>query len=217
MHTQQLEDGAMHTPQLAELEQHADVRFDHIVKQRHGPGVLVIAPPMRVVYVNRQAWEYAKHLDDGTGISESGPLPIAITRLCADIQQALRARTSSGFTDQLEVSRVAGHPDHPVLLRGFGVPGYNGHQAALVLILLEEVGRRQRPVGEVSERFQLTVREKAVVEHLAKGLTNKEIASLLGIAEPTVKDHIKRIMQKTQSRTRTEILANLLSPLDKLA
>jgi len=48
-----------------------------------------------------------------------------------------------------------------------------------------------------------------VIEHLAKGWTNKEIANALGITEQTVKEHIKHIMQKTKSTTRTGILAQV--------
>lgn len=205
-----------HAPVM--VERQTDPRVETILKHRHGPGVLVIALPMRVVYANRQAWEYTQRLEEHGGPNgERGPLPTPIMRLCMEIQEALQSRNGSTDPSQFEINRLVGLGERPVLLRGFGVPGYNGHQSMLVMILLEEVGRRQRAVMEVGPRFQLTVREKSVVEHLAKGLTNKEIAALMGIAEPTVKDHIKRIMQKTRSRTRTEILANLLVPLDQIA
>ena len=75
---------------------------------------------------------------------------------------------------------------------------------------MEEVGcRQQAGTEQAKERFQLTDREQAVIEHLAKGWTNKEIANALGITEQTVKEHIKHIMQKTKSTTRTGILAQV--------
>jgi DNA-binding CsgD family transcriptional regulator len=40
-------------------------------------------------------------------------------------------------------------------------------------------------------------------------LTNKEIASSLGITEPTVKSHIRGLMDKTRSTTRTGILSQV--------
>jgi DNA-binding NarL/FixJ family response regulator len=49
-----------------------------------------------------------------------------------------------------------------------------------------------------------------VVQNLAKGWTNKEIAMELGISEPTVKAHIKNIMDKTKCTTRTAIVAQVL-------
>jgi DNA-binding NarL/FixJ family response regulator len=60
------------------------------------------------------------------------------------------------------------------------------------------------------ERFQLTEREQAVIEHLTKGWTNKEIAAAMGITALTVRDHLKHIMQKTGSTTRTAIIMKIL-------
>ena len=55
-------------------------------------------------------------------------------------------------------------------------------------------------------RFQLTDREVNVVQHLLKGMTNKEIANEMHVTEQTVKEHIKNIMKKTKTLTRTAIL-----------
>lgn len=59
---------------------------------------------------------------------------------------------------------------------------------------------------------QLTDREQMVVHTLAKGSTHKEIACELRITVPTVKAHMKSIMGKTKSSTRTGILAQVLCP-----
>jgi len=64
----------------------------------------------------------------------------------------------------------------------------------------------------LKERFGFTDREEMVVQNLAKGWTNKEIASELNIAEQTVKVYIKQIMDKTRCTTRTGIVAQVLSP-----
>jgi two-component system, NarL family, nitrate/nitrite response regulator NarL len=50
-----------------------------------------------------------------------------------------------------------------------------------------------------------------VVKNLAKGLTNKEIASQLSITESTVKAYIQHIMRKTKCSSRTGILVQVLS------
>lgn len=62
------------------------------------------------------------------------------------------------------------------------------------------------------ELFQLTDREQEVVQCLMKGWVNKEIASTLGIALPTVKEHIRHIMDKTKANTRTGILMRIFRP-----
>src|SRR5439155_278668 len=76
--------------------------------------------------------------------------------------------------------------------------------------LFDHINRAER--GVPGERFRLTEREQAVVEHLIKGWTNKEIAANIGVAEQTVKEHIKHIMGKTGSTTRTALLVKILQP-----
>lgn len=51
----------------------------------------------------------------------------------------------------------------------------------------------------------LTEREAAVLELIAKGRSNRQIASALHLAEGTVKNHVSRIMQKLHANTRTEL------------
>jgi DNA-binding NarL/FixJ family response regulator len=53
--------------------------------------------------------------------------------------------------------------------------------------------------------------KSGVIGYLARGQTNKEIANALGITEQTVKEHIKHIMKKTRSTTRTGILVRIFN------
>ena len=50
----------------------------------------------------------------------------------------------------------------------------------------------------------LTPRELQVLEQMAKGLANKEIADVLNITSHTVKDHLKNILGKLHVADRTE-------------
>jgi len=45
-----------------------------------------------------------------------------------------------------------------------------------------------------------------VVRHLARGLTNKEIAAELRIANKTVMHHVANIFRKLQLRNRSEVI-----------
>lgn len=58
------------------------------------------------------------------------------------------------------------------------------------------------PAQELAE--PLTARELEVLELLAKGLANREIADVLGISSHTAKFHVAQILDKTGSATRTE-------------
>jgi DNA-binding NarL/FixJ family response regulator len=57
---------------------------------------------------------------------------------------------------------------------------------------------------------ELTPREVEVLELVAKGSTNAEIAQLLGVSENTVKFHMKNILQKLHVRNRAEVVAYAL-------
>lgn len=51
----------------------------------------------------------------------------------------------------------------------------------------------------------LTVREKDILDGVAKGYTNKEVAKHLIISEHTVKNHLKNILQKLHLQNRVQL------------
>jgi DNA-binding NarL/FixJ family response regulator len=51
----------------------------------------------------------------------------------------------------------------------------------------------------------LTKREYQVVRHLALGLSNREIASSLGISIETVKEHVQNVLRKLDCQSRTAV------------
>lgn len=61
-----------------------------------------------------------------------------------------------------------------------------------------------RSLANRSLREELSPREVQVLSELASGGSNKEIASVLGITEHTVKAHLKNILAKLPARDRTE-------------
>jgi ATP/maltotriose-dependent transcriptional regulator MalT len=66
-------------------------------------------------------------------------------------------------------------------------------------------GRLARRFGlEAPAGWQLTAREREVLDLLVEGLTNREIASRLFLAEVTVKVHVRHILRKLGVRSRTE-------------
>jgi len=63
----------------------------------------------------------------------------------------------------------------------------------------------ERPLGELTER------EEEVLRLIAWGLSNKEIASQLGVSVKTVEYHKARSTEKLQLRSRTDILRYALA------
>jgi two-component system nitrate/nitrite response regulator NarL len=52
--------------------------------------------------------------------------------------------------------------------------------------------------------FPLSEREKEVLQFVAKGLSNKEIAASMKLSPSTVKRHIENILRKLQLKNRVE-------------
>lgn len=59
--------------------------------------------------------------------------------------------------------------------------------------------------------LNLTVRQRQLVNLLAKGLTNKEIAAQLNLSEFTVRNHVHRILKLADVRTRREAVGVVLN------
>jgi DNA-binding NarL/FixJ family response regulator len=55
-------------------------------------------------------------------------------------------------------------------------------------------------------RKQLTVRQQQVLHGIFDGLTNKEIATKIGVSEGAVKATLQQLFRKTQVRTRAQLV-----------
>jgi DNA-binding CsgD family transcriptional regulator len=79
----------------------------------------------------------------------------------------------------------------------------------LAAISLERVTYREMASGAMT-RYGISKRESDIVKGLFAGLSSSDMAKELKISEMTVQGHVKRILAKTKSKTRTEMVAKLL-------
>jgi DNA-binding NarL/FixJ family response regulator len=72
----------------------------------------------------------------------------------------------------------------------------------VIQLMAEEVQQTEEPVSVPP----LTDREQQVLQSVFEGLANKEIATRLGITEGAVKSCLQQLFQKTQVRTRSQLV-----------
>lgn len=98
------------------------------------------------------------------------------------------------------VAEAVGFRVLPEPVRRFAAQRGERRDAWVGTLLPEDLDAARRPATSVS----LTRREREVLDLLATGLSNRDIAGRLGISENTVKNHLARVMEKMQARSRME-------------
>ena len=192
----------------------APVTFlDHIIERRAVPGVLSFDAKGALVYMNAEAELLNRQILGASlsnGHSAQAVLPPEVLDMCLDLQHEMTQHSSPQDFEKIELRKVTGDLNFPVLLRGFLLPDLQGNGEASLLILMEKIGRQTRIIPtQTAERFRLTEREQEIVKYIADGRTNKEIAQSLSISEHTVKEHVRHLLKKTKTSTRTAVLAQV--------
>lgn len=89
-----------------------------------------------------------------------------------------------------------------VVYEGSGVLAPSVTRELIAALRTTERGVMRMP----AESEKLSDREAEIVEHLALGESNREIARAMRISEGTVKAHLSNVMQKWDARDRVQVL-----------
>lgn len=76
-------------------------------------------------------------------------------------------------------------------------------------LLTEAKGRALLSMREAKVQDALSYREQQMLDHVCKGLTNKEIAARLGLTVGTVKHYVGHLFKKLHVRNRIEVIERL--------
>jgi DNA-binding NarL/FixJ family response regulator len=137
-------------------------------------------------------------------------LDVAVVLLTAydDVEQVLhafRAGAMAYCSKDVEAGKLVDVIRQ--VARGFFVVGDQVYDKAGLEQWLErgvETVRRPHLEGEVEAYTPLSPREMEILQHVTRGLSNKEIAVKLGISHQTVKNHMTSILHKLDVQDRTQ-------------
>lgn len=125
--------------------------------------------------------------------------------LKSNLEQLSRTGKESAVS-RLPLERKLGRKAPCLMVRSLAIPDTGD---VILSILYPQDGALGPDLGYLSDR--LPRRELEVLELVARGLRNKEIAAQLFVTTNTIKYHMKRIFDALQVNSRSELLAKVLA------
>jgi DNA-binding NarL/FixJ family response regulator len=135
---------------------------------------------------------------------------IGVLNALKKMERAPRVMVLTSFEKEEDIYRAIRAGAHGYLLKD------TSESEMIAAINIVFAGKRYIPrhiAARLTERMMrsdLTARELQILELLAQGSTNKQIAGTLSISDNTVRHHVNNIMEKLQVTDRTEAVATAL-------
>lgn len=184
---------------LGELQErfalaYGDEAAPGLAARRRMPALCILRPDLSVETGSAEALELALQRDGRR-------------RLPPRIEARVEAAVADwGDDPAANAPKMALREDGNAVLRIFPLAAEDGPRIAVMW----EPPRREASVLRSAERYALTRREIEVLQLLADGFSSAAIAARLSIAESTVNEHVARMMHKTDSANRVELVATTL-------
>jgi DNA-binding CsgD family transcriptional regulator len=164
-----------------------------------GPAVIIVDSGDQIVMVNDAAEQrMAELMTAPDGASPAG--------IIAGLIGAAR-RYSAGEITRPPRCRVRGGTGAWLCLYATTMQGRDGHRGQVAITIDEASPPEIVPL--VVSAFNLTDRERSVVQLVLQGLDTKEIAATMHLSTYTVQDHLKSVFDKANVRSRRELIARI--------
>ena len=178
-----------------------------IARKRLNPGILILDLNNRLTYANKEAFDILPAMKDIT--MEDGSkqqLPVEIFSLC----DGLKTNHTNNKKEEISCSIIENYSGISYSLRAFFLNESADNTPTHIMVLIERIVEKHGLDFERAQSaYNLSKREVDVLKLLSNGEGNKRIAEKLFISEFTVKDHIKKIMDKMGVNSRNEVIALL--------
>ncbi|MEU2954300.1 response regulator transcription factor [Streptomyces xanthochromogenes] len=179
-----------------------DVRMPGVDGISALPHLVVLAPVMMLTYSREsEIVREALRLGAGGYLVHGEFTADELTAAVRGMGQGRAAFTATA-ADAL-LAHVRGQPDRP--------PANSSEPLSQLQPVVAQSSTARRAVSMRNRKdFRLSSREAEVMELIAAGMSNQQIAATCFISEKTVKNHINRIFAKLHSTTRSEAIARWL-------
>ena len=161
--------------------------------QRSGKTLTILDSKCRVLFISR----------DSQTESEK---PTALVDTDGHLREEFREIVAKLITrcERLSEQYAIAFIDDLQFVRVMVLEGNDGRSYALTI-----ENSRRNSLERAARRYALTAREMQVLAFILEGAIASEVAASLHIAETTVQSYYKRLLQKTKSRNRPSMVANV--------
>jgi len=188
--------------------------YSDIIKKRALAGVMILNSSKELLYVNEEARIFLKSMLEEEGGNPDPPdgqmvsLPGVVDELCDELLQSLAAK---GEDKKPFIYKNITFQGNEYFMRAIPIHRISREkEPSHLMVTVERFSTRVKAdINKIGSRFGLTKRETEVLKGLARGMTNRDISSLLFISEHTVKDHVRSLMQKIGVNNRSLLLCRI--------
>jgi two-component system, NarL family, nitrate/nitrite response regulator NarL len=154
-------------------------------------------------------------LPDGTGVDAAAGIrtsrhdAVVVFVSADDSDQAMLAAVEAGASGYLVKTATGQEIVEAVRRAADGEMLIPAPRLAELLARSRESSRRE--TDRAQQLGRLTAREREILDLMSQGLTNREIAAQLSIAYPTVRSHVRRVLEKLDARSKLEAVVRAAS------
>ena len=184
-------------------------------QQQASTGIILFNSTGHLLFMNNEAQAFIRQLQPSSS-RENGTclIPEEIHTVVRSLVHHLMRCDHPKDLESFQVERLCFASGQQLLLRGFCIPDEPLARNSRCLVVMEKLNQQKLecPDANIQQLYHLTEREQMVIIYLKLGFTNKEIAGRMNLSEYTVKEHLKRIMHKTKTTTRTGLVGRMIFP-----
>jgi len=180
------------------------------------PGVILFCAPRKVLCYDDRAEDLLskKSATARRQRQTAFAIPPGIYRCCAEVLSKMRSHAQIRDCKDFKITRMLRHNAVNLIVGAIGLPQPRGKAGPLVLVLIATLDDQAAQLSHrAMELLGFSRHEQAVLQYLLNGWTNAEIAQALDIPEESIKKHLRRIMERTHTWSRTAVIKALLRTL----